>query len=63
MSFAELFINSNCTDNAGLNRKEKVKCIVVVMFLLCYYGPAELGVRVGPVTFWYVDVCIMICLA
>jgi hypothetical protein len=27
------------------------------------YGPADVGVRVGPVTFWYVDVCIMISLA
>ena len=31
--------------------------------VLLYYGPADVGVRVGPVRFLYVDVCIMISLA
>jgi hypothetical protein len=44
------------------NFKKKKELGFFVSCLTLNYGPAELGVRVGPVIFWYVDVCIMISL-
>ena len=42
-------------------KKEKRRDLLFV-FYLCY-GPADVGVLVLPVRFWYVDVCIIISFA
>lgn len=61
-----------CVSRFNTKKEEKeylqsdCRCYLLYVGSLCHmfnYGPADVGVCVCPVRFWYVDVCIMISLA